>query len=605
MSRVLWPLLFLFAAGHAGAQTWSGIIESDRAIDWTGTGAGQIPARPAICASLNPPATTAQINAALAKCRAEQTVLLAAGTYAIDGNIRVPSSVTLRGAGASRTILNATGVLGGAIVTLGGGSVAYLPVAITQGASSGSTKITLASAGSISAGMYLAIAETNDPAYVTAAGSGGNCNWCDAWTKTGALARGQIVLVTTVKANTITISPGLYGAYTHSPVAVPFKMTASHAGVESLQVRANNTGYQANFSVAACAYCWIKGVESNFADGEHISLTWGYHDEVRDSYITGEFIHQPWEYDADIQVALKTTASLVENNIIERGHQSLMLEWGAAGNVVAYNYMTGAFDRNTPNLVIGGVSFHGAHPQFNLLEGNVAPSIYADSFWGTSSDTTAFRNWLVGTTRVCSPMIGRGPVDCSGTNGHYAFQTARTVQNSYLSTRNNYVGNTLGSAAMQSLVRNQVRLAQVPTVGYPETRSYDDAAYGWSFGYGGDGDDGSGNGCSGGIPPCDANATSLSNWLHGNYDNIDRSIVWAAGTTHALPGSFYLGAKPAWWGSLPFPATGPDVVGGSAGPGGHSYGNPAQACYVKVMGGSDGGAGSPLPFDPDACYPAH
>jgi hypothetical protein len=601
MKTLLLSLLFVFAARHGAPQAWSGIIDQDRAIDWTGAGAGPIPDRTAICASLNPPATTAQINAALGRCRAEQTVFLAAGTYAIDGNIRVPSNVTLRGAGASRTVLNATGVLGGAIITLGGGSVAFHPVAITAGASSGSTRITLANASSIAPGVYLAIAETNDPAYVSAAGSGGNCNWCDDWTKTGSLARGQIVLVTAVKASAVTFSPAIYGAYTHSPVAVPFKMAASHAGVESLQVRANNTGYEANISVAACAYCWVKGVESNFSDGEHISLTWGYHDEVRDSYITGEFMHQPWERDADIQVALKTTASLVENNIIERGHQSVMLEWGAAGNVIAYNYMAGAFDRNTPNLVIGGISFHGAHPQFNLLEGNVAPSIYADSFWGTSSDTTAFRNWLVGTTRVCSPLVGRGPVDCSGANGHYAFQTARTVQNSYLSTHNNFVGNVLGSVTMQSLTRNQNRLAQIPSVGYPGPRSYDDAAYGWSFGYGGDGDDGSGNGCSGGLPPCDANATSLNNWLHGNYNNIDRSIAWAPGKTRALPPSLYLAAKPAWWGSMAFPATGPDV-GGSAGPGGHSFGNPAQACYLKVMGGTDGGAGSPLSFDPDACY---
>ena len=52
---------------------------------------------------------------------------------------------------------------------------------------------------------------------------------------------------------------------------------------------------------------------------------------------------------------------------------------------------------------------------------------------------------------------------------------------------------------------------------------------------------------------------------------------------------------------MPFPATGPDVSGG-VGPGGHSYGNPAQACYLRVMRGSDGGAGGPLVFDARSCY---
>jgi hypothetical protein len=63
----------------------------------------------------------------------------------------------------------------------------------------------------------------------------------------------------------------------------------------------------------------------------------------------------------------------------------------------------------------------------------------------------------------------------------------------------------------------------------------------------------------------------------------------------------YLALSPVWWGSMPFPATGPDVKGGS-GPGGHSYGNPARACYLGVMGGSDGGAGGPLAFDAGRCY---
>jgi len=73
------------------------------------------------------------------------------------------------------------------------------------------------------------------------------------------------------------------------------------------------------------------------------------------------------------------------------------------------------------------------------------------------------------------------------------------------------------------------------------------------------------------------------------------------GLPRTLPASFYLAARPAWWGRLPFPAVGPDVTGGR-GPGGHAYGNPAEACYTKVMVGSDGGGGSPLPFNAKRCY---
>jgi hypothetical protein len=597
--------LVLMALGvHADccAQAWATFLSARQAIDWSDAGVGGIPARKTNCANLTPSATLAQINSALASCASGQTVFLAAGTYSISGTVIVPSDVTLRGAGASRTILNAIGAGGGDVISLGSGSVAVRPFRITNGATAGSTSIEVSKVSGVKVGMYLVIAEINNLTYVSAAGSGGNCNWCDGgWTEKGSLARGQIVKVTGVNGRAITFLPGLYSAYTNTPLAVPFNMAVDHAGVEDLQVYANNTGYSANFGMSECAYCWIEGVESNYTDGDHVEVYWGFHDEIRDSYFSNAFLHSPGEHDSDIQVARKTSASLIENNIIERTHLAIMLEWGSAGNVVSYNYTTGEFDSGASNLDIGGIDFHGAHPQFNLLEGNVVTEINEDSVWGTSSQTTAFRNWIVGTNRICSPMSGRGTVNCTGANGHYGFQAARAIETSYTGTASNFLGNVLGSAQMQSLKGYNYPLAQRASIEYPAQRNYDSAAYGWSFGYGSTSDDGTGTGCGGGVPPCHLPGNSSSDFFHGNFNNIGGAIAWAPGVAHELPASFYLAGKPAWWGSTPYPATGPDVTGGS-GPGGHSYGNPAQACYFQVMGGSDGGAGGPLAFDAGRCY---
>jgi len=594
-----WTLPLLLSLCCA-AQPWKPFLASAQAMDWSASGVGGIPPRPANCATLTPASTLAQIQAALAVCPAGHTVYLQPGTYSIPGTLHVPSNVTLRGAGADQTILDATGA-GDAVIALGSGGVPYRPRVIQGGATAGSNRIQLGSAEGIAAGSNLAIAERNDPAYVTSAGSGGNCNWCDGgWTKDGGMARGQIVAVTAVSGNAVSIEPALYAAYTHGPVAVPFEMAASRAGVEDLQVRANNTGYGANFLLDMCAYCWIRGVESNYADGDHVSVQWGYRDEIRDSYFSNAYLHVPGAHDSDIQLALKTSATRVENNIIERTHDAVMLEWGAAGNVIAYNYMMGEFDSEASNVMIGGVDFHGAHPQFNLLEGNVLTAIYADSVWGSSSDTTAFRNWVVGVNRVCSPLHGRGPVDCSGTSSHFGFQAARAVQLSYLATRNNFVGNVIGSARMQALFGYSSPVPQVASLEYPQPRSYETATA-FSFGYGSENDDGAGTGCGGGTPPCHAAGTSRTDLLHGNFINISGAIAWLPGVTRALPASFYLAGKPAWWGFMPFPAIGPDITGG-VGPGGHSYGNSAQACYTMKMGGSDGGPASPLRFNAAQCY---
>lgn len=583
----------------AGAQSWKPLLPADRGIDWSHAGVGVIPERPSACATLSAPATEVEIDAALAACASGKAVILRAGTYTIHGTIHVPSNVTLRGAGADQTILDARGA-GQAVVQLGARAVAFQPRVISGGADPGSTRIRLASTMGVAPGELLVIAESNDPAFVTSAGSGGNCNWCDGgWTRDGSFARGQIVAVTAVTGDVVTISPGLYSAYTHQAVAVPFQMAATKAGVEDLQVRANNTGYATNFTMALCAYCWIKGVESNYADGDHVLVQWGFHDEIRDSYFSNAYLHVPGERNSDLLIALKTSATLVENNIFDRLHTAIMFEWGPAGNVIAYNYSTGEFDNGAPQVVIGGIDYHGAHPQFNLIEGNVLTVFYADSVWGSSSETTAFRNWFLGTTRVCSPLTGRGPVDCSG--AHFTFQAARAVQLSYLTTRNSFVANVVGSAPMQSLIGYTRPVPQVGSLEYPQERIYE-AAVGWSFGYGSANDNGEGTGCGGGKPPCHAEGTSRTDFLHGNYSNLTRSTVWVPGVNHAFPASFYLQGKPAWWGRMSFPAIGPDVTGGS-GPGGHSFGNPAQSCYLHTMGGSVGGEGSPLPFNAGRCYP--
>ncbi len=100
--------------------------------------------------------------------------------------------------------------------------------------------------------MYLAIAEVNNPKFVTSAGSGGNCNWCDGWTDTGELARGQIVEVTRVAGSKVSISPALYSASAGLPGAVPLFVSAQYAGVEDLQVYATDCD-ASNFGLHICA----------------------------------------------------------------------------------------------------------------------------------------------------------------------------------------------------------------------------------------------------------------------------------------------------------------------------------------------------------------
>ncbi|MGB6387210.1 MAG: glycosyl hydrolase family 28-related protein [Terriglobales bacterium] len=607
-SSPLFLLIIIVIAGVSvpcHAQLWSGILDPTRAIDWSQVGVGGIPPRTTACSTVNPNGSndmTAAINSALSACASGQAVLLASGTFRINGNINVPANVTLRGAGANLTILDAHGS-GNGVINLGSGSPNYPGVSVTGGATAGSTSITVSSASGISVGTYLMITELNDSSYVSIQGGEGNCTWCDGYG--GTRARGQIVEVSSVSGTTIGFTPALYSAYSQTPLVA--SMTATkYAGVENLQVYANNTGYVASFMLNGCAYCWVKGVESNYTDGDFVEVHYGYRDEIRDSYFSNAYGHTPGTTDSDVFIVNETSATLVENNIVERGHISIMLNWGAAGNVISYNYTEGEFDSGSPNFVTGGISNHGAHPQFNLLEGNVINRLEPDEIWGSSSTSTAFRNWARGTTMACNPMTGRGTVNCSGSNGWWTFQGSRAISIDHLSTSYNLVGNVAGSAAQNALIAyGTQQTTHVAVLQFAANRSYDSVNYNIAFGYGEASDSGSGTGCDGSTnPPCHSINAYNTVFMHGNYTYADGAINWASGVTHTLPPSFYLSSTPPWWpSSLAFPAIGPDVTGGPGG-GGHAGLIPAQNCYQNVMGGSEGGAGSPLTFNASNCYSA-
>src|SRR5881396_2287420 len=109
---VFFAIILLYPPARVNAQAWSGIISSSRAIDWSQAGViGGIPNRTSICATLNPGATAAQINSAIASCPAGQVVFLNAGTFNLSEGIIFDnkSNVTLRGAGADQTFLVFTG----------------------------------------------------------------------------------------------------------------------------------------------------------------------------------------------------------------------------------------------------------------------------------------------------------------------------------------------------------------------------------------------------------------------------------------------------------------------------------------------------------------
>jgi len=594
---------FIILAGivpHAHALQWSSILSSSRAVDWTQAGIPNgIPTTRTQCGTtIAAGASTSTIQSALNSCASAHPltanspgdggyVLLGAGTFSLSG-LSIPSNVTLRGAGADQTIISETGTSGAAISMVGNEPTTSNYVTVTGGSGTvGSQSVTVSSASGFKVGQFMYISQA-DTGSVTNVGGDGTCTWCDGFSD-GNRHQGQIVQITSVSGTSIGFAPGLYVALTNTPEAIPFTSSVEYAGLESLQLYANNTGNSYNVQMDTCAFCWVAGIEGNYVDGNgnHVEIEFGFRDEIRDSYFSDAYNHTSGSTENEIQLEFKTSNCKIENNILERMQTSVNLQDGSVGNVVAYNYMEGGFDQST--LLLGGTGgtyTHGPNSEYNLWEGNVVPYIYFDSVWGSSSGQVAFRNWGKGTAYACNPLTGRGTVT---TTCSYQTESARSLQVDALSTNDSFVGNVLGSAEQSAL-----SLTKQSTSLWPVSRGWDTVAYSKSFGYGTIGDSG-----TNAIDSANAYSTAL---FSGNYDNIAGAVD---STCSSMPASFYLSSQPSWWRTgVAYPAVGCDITGGG-GPGGHTSlhsSNSAMDCFYNVMGGTDGGAGGPYKFNSNACY---
>jgi hypothetical protein len=531
---------------------FSEIIPAGRRINWDPGIPGGIPVRTTIYTNLTgmdktgSADVTAAIQSALNTCPSNQVVKLPAGTFRIKGSLTMPNHVTLRGEGNS-TVLKSHGA-GVGLFTFGTSGIQWDPssisTAISSGATAGSLSMELASPSGVSVGDYLVITEVNDPSFVSNKGTvNGPATWVDAWNTSGTRARGQIVEVTSVSSNIVGFTPALYSTYARTPWATRFAAQCQWSGVEDLKTSANNTGMERNFLFQCAAYCWVKNLECDYTDGDHVTLDWSYRCEIRRNHFHDAYLHTSGKFDNMIGLRSKTSACLVIDNIIRRLHVAVMCEWGAAGNVIAYNYDVGQFDQAVAAgnrwLPPSMNSNHGAHPQFNLFEGNCSQKFQADSYWGSSSHTTVFRNYFSGAGVAHPPYIGRGAEETKITA--VLIQANRAIDIWELQSAYNIIGNVVGSAPLRSrgLVRKVV---------YPASRAYDNPPYCFTYGYTAE---------SGGSAIALQNPTNTL-IEHANYDAATGKIAWDPNIlSHKLPASLFLAAKPSWFGDRPWPPIDP------------------------------------------------
>ncbi len=259
------------------------IISVDRRTTWQGNVGvqGGIPTRTTIYQTLNPGATAAQINSAIAACPTGQVVFLAAGTYNLTAPISLTkSNVTLRGAGPTLTKLVFSTYTGYDYIEMSG-TGNYTPSPITNwtgGYTQGATSITVASASGFSVGDLVALDQTNDSAYIDTGDEGATALGNDSG---GGHLQMQLTEITGISGTTITISPGLYmpnwtsGKSPRMMLYISGSKKLVNTGIEDLHFEGAYPSASAiyNINAAYTQNCWLENVEGQYGEtGDVYSL---------------------------------------------------------------------------------------------------------------------------------------------------------------------------------------------------------------------------------------------------------------------------------------------------------------------------------------------
>jgi len=396
-----------------------------------------------------------------------------AGTYYFSEMISMVSGRVLRGASPSSTIFNfkfgSAGVDNPCIETLvyNYGST----VAITGGATKGSTKLVVAIASSFAAGNWAELYEANPCSSGQAMYTLNPSNGCTiSW---AANAIGQIAQVTSVSGDTLFLDRPLridFSAPAGGLVVRRVGMIQS-VGFENFKIvkqdtaSTNNNAYTFQFKNAV--NCWIRNIESDSTYKGHVWIEQCSNMEVRDSYFSQSYTYGGSGEGYGVMLGQHVGSCLVENNIFEHLRHGMLSKQGASGNVFGYNYAVNAYWTGSPGTP-PAITAHGQYPFENLFEGNIVQRITMADYWGPCGPGNTFlRNRVTqydlaiqdnsNNENLIGNELNVGKIDTSGFGS--------SIANSYgtLEHGNNVNGAITYNATYGTTVANSYYLTNIPS----------------------------------------------------------------------------------------------------------------------------------------------
>ena len=555
----------------------SSFLSTDRSTRWEpGMMAhGGIPGRSTVCATVQAPAlasqdATAGITSAIGACPPGQVVQLAAGTFSINGGnyILLDRGITLRGAGAGKTILQktdgakpnteATGSKASPIIVVGPSrwptSSGGVSANVVGDAVKGTYTVNVGSAAGFATGQIVLLDEKSGASWQTDPGGRGrilaSSDWRVVWQRHdppqptddpiafdgSTIGNGSDAAswfsrqdrvtaewkqIASVSGNRITFTTPVHITYRAANAAqltrYPQDPHVVGAGVEDLSVVGGDNG---NIRFERASESWARGVENSVWHDEGFAVNGSFRVEIRDFYVHDAAWAQPGGAGYAISLSGGTSEVLIENGIAVRANKVMVARCAGAGSVVGYNYMDmGYINTNGAWIEIGLNASHMVGPHHVLFEGNHGFNADSDKTHGNSIYHTYYRNHLRGIrSQFVNPHDGASIDDALQTNNG----PQRCAGLGFYSYWMSFVGNVLGAPGKMTGWSYETRFGSGPGI--------------WMLGW----DDWN---------PYPTDSKVLATTLrHGNFDYLTNSVAWDPSIAERnLPPSLYRTVKPAFF----------------------------------------------------------
>lgn len=309
-------------------------------------------------------------------------IYIPAGYFHFTRPINLTANIILRGASASETFLTFNLQEEGHLVNAIGerSTETFL---LSENALKAEQKITINAETQLASGDYIYLFEEDQDLV--------NNDWAIHST-------GQICRVAIVDGNKIFLEEELRrNFHTNKQARIVPMQPIRKVGIENLSLERQdiNQSQTSNINFKYAADCWVKCVESKQCNFAHVTIEQSTH-----IYITGSYFYHAFDYGNGGKaygVVLQQGSGdcLIENNIFKRLRHSMLLQSGANGNVLSYNYSldphwTGV---QLPGNSAGDLVLHGNYPYANLFEGNIVQNLVIDDSHGVNGPfNTFFRN---------------------------------------------------------------------------------------------------------------------------------------------------------------------------------------------------------------------